>query len=59
MPTMIDMFSGMGGASEAFIRAGWEVIRLDNNPVFSDPESEHYVDNTLFVDRKKQQLTGV
>lgn len=26
---MLDLFSGMGGASAAFIEAGWEVVRVD------------------------------
>ncbi len=29
---MIDLFSGLGGASEAFVKAGWEVMRCENNP---------------------------
>lgn len=29
---MIDLFSGFGGASEAFRLEGWSVLRYDNNP---------------------------
>jgi hypothetical protein len=32
---MIDLCSGLGGASEAFVQAGWEVLRIDNNPLMS------------------------
>lgn len=32
---MIDLCSGLGGASQPFIDRGWEVIRIDNNPKFS------------------------
>lgn len=32
MKTMLDLFSGLGGASEAFVQAGWNVIRVENNP---------------------------
>lgn len=32
MRTMWDLGSGLGGASEAFVQAGWNVIRIDNNP---------------------------
>lgn len=35
MPTMLDLFSGLGGASEAFVQAGWTVIRIENNPELS------------------------
>jgi len=28
---MLDLGAGLGGASEAFLRAGWEVVRIDNN----------------------------
>jgi len=31
---MLDLYSGFGGASEAFVKAGWEVHRMDNNPAF-------------------------
>jgi len=34
-PLMIDLFSGLGGASQAMVDRGWEVIRVDNNPEFS------------------------
>lgn len=32
---MLDLFSGLGGASEAFVQAGWTVIRIENNPKLS------------------------
>jgi hypothetical protein len=32
---MIDLFSGLGGASEAFVRDGWTVIRIENNMLLS------------------------
>ncbi len=31
---MIDLFSGLGGASEPFEEAGWRVIRIDNQAHF-------------------------
>ena len=31
---MLDLCSGLGGASEAFIQSGiWEVVRIENNPI--------------------------
>jgi len=35
MKRMLDLCSGLGGASEAFVQAGWEVLRIDNNPMMS------------------------
>jgi len=35
MKRMIDLCSGLGGASEAFVQAGWEVLRIDNAPLMS------------------------
>lgn len=32
---MLDLFSGLGGASRAMVDAGWEVITVDNNPAFN------------------------
>lgn len=32
---MLDLYSGLGGASEAFLSAGWDVLRIDNNPLLS------------------------
>jgi hypothetical protein len=32
----IDLCSGLGGLSEAFVREGWTVMRLDNNPRFAE-----------------------
>jgi len=31
---MIDLFSGLGGASRAMAERGWEVVRVDNNQKF-------------------------
>lgn len=49
MKRMLDLFSGLGGASEAFLKNGWYVTRVENNPVFG-PGGEHYVPHTLTVD---------
>ena len=32
---MLDLFSGLGGASKAMKERGWEVITVDNNPKFN------------------------
>ena len=32
---MLDLFSGLGGASRAMREAGWEVITVDNDPSFN------------------------
>jgi len=33
---MLDLFSGLGGASEAMVRdSGWSVLRIENNPLLS------------------------
>ena len=45
MKVMWDLCSGLGGASEAFVRdAGWKVIRIENNPMLSG------VEDTLCLD---------
>lgn len=33
---VLDLFSGFGGFSEAFVRAGDEVVRVENNPLLSE-----------------------
>ncbi len=33
---MVDLFSGLGGASQAFVDSDWEVLRVDNNELLKD-----------------------
>ena len=48
MKHMLDLFSGLGGASEAFIRdSGWSVLRIDNNMLLKN------IPRTLIMDIKK------
>ena len=36
MLKMLDLFSGLGGASEAMVNdPKWEVLRIENNPLLS------------------------
>ena len=35
---MLDLCAGFGGQSEAFLRGGWQVLRIDNNPLLSEVE---------------------
>lgn len=47
MKVMVDLFSGFGGASEAFMRSReWTVKRFENNPLLSDVENTQTVDLT-------------
>lgn len=52
MQTMVDLFSGLGGASEAFLKAGWAVHRYDNNPTFTS-KGENPIDYTNCIDLVK------
>jgi hypothetical protein len=45
--SMVDLYAGLGGASEAMIRTGWDVLRIDNNPLLAG------VDNMVMMDIKK------
>ena len=45
--SMLDLFSGLGGASEAMLNYGWEVRRYDNNPLLQ------HVPNTIIHDVTK------
>jgi len=37
MPRMLDLFSGLGGASEAFVQhPDWEVVRVEVEPLLAD-----------------------
>ena len=52
MKLMLDLFSGLGGASEAFVQSpDWEVIRIDNNELLAD------VPFTIMGDLTKQHPT--
>jgi len=37
--SMLDLYSGLGGASEAMLRAGWDVLRIENNPLLAGVEN--------------------
>ena len=50
---MIDLYSGLGGASEAFLQAGWRVLRIEKNILLKD------VPNTEIVDATKIDLPTV
>ena len=36
---MLEGYAGFGGQSEAYLRAGWDVLRIDNNPLLSDVQN--------------------
>jgi len=50
---MIDLFSGLGGASEAFVNDNeWMVHRFDNNPLLEEIEYTQITDN-MFLDAEE------
>jgi len=47
---VLDLFSGLGGWSEAFKTAGHEVLRIENNPLLKDIPRTHLIDIKEFRD---------
>ena len=46
---MLDLFSGLGGASESFVLAGWDVTRIESNSrFFNIPHTE--INDVRFLD---------
>ena len=50
---MIDVFAGFGGQSKAFLAAGWDVLRIDNNPLLSAVPNMRIQDAQAFRDECK------
>jgi len=50
---MLDLYSGLGGASQPFLDHDWPVIRIDNNPLLSE------VPNTTIKDIMKIDLAKI
>ncbi len=50
---MLDLYSGLGGASQPFLEHDWDVIRIDNNPLLSE------VPNTYMKDILKIDFTDI
>ena len=56
---VLDLFSGLGGFSEAFLRAGHDVVRLDNNSMMIDIEGTQIYDVTkVLQDDSHAQMWG-
>ena len=53
MRNMIDVFAGFGGQSEAFLNAGWNVKRIDNNPLLASVPNMTIQDAEAFRDECK------
>ena len=57
---VLDLFSGLGGFSEAFVLAGDEVARVENNPLLSEVPHTTMQDVLEMRDRLAQyQAEGV
>ena len=51
MKWMLDLFAGLGGASEAFMgHPSWEVVRVDNNPILSGVKNMRMLDVLEWMD---------
>ncbi len=51
---VLDLFSGLGGFSEAFLQAGDEVVRVENNPILSEVPFTSIEDVKKVRDRLKK-----
>lgn len=51
MPWMLDLCSGLGGASQAFVNdPAWQVVRIENNPLLSEIPYTHNYDILEWMD---------
>lgn len=48
---VLDLYSGLGGFSQAFVNHGWEVCRLENNPLLAEVPNTHIIDIFEFRDQ--------
>jgi len=53
---VLDLFSGLGGFSEAFVKRGYEVLRIDNNPLLSEVPHTQIIDIFEFRKKKKNHI---
>ena len=59
MKHMLDLFAGLGGASEAFVNSdNWSVVRYDNNPLL-ESVPEMIITDYMFTLVKLEKLYGV
>lgn len=57
MLKMLDLFSGLGGASEAMVQSEkWEVMRIENNPLLSGVPESHEIDVKQFRDELRGMI---
>lgn len=52
MKKMVDLYAGFGGQSQAFLNAGWDVLRIDNNPLLGG------VENMVLIDVRHLSVKG-
>lgn len=55
---VLDLFSGLGGFSEAFVRAGDHVERVENNPLLSEVPHTTMMDVLAFRDDLENLLSN-
>jgi len=56
---ILDLYSGLGGASEAFVEAGHDVVRIDNNPAMCHVPHTRIADSSFaynFIAQEKFDL---
>jgi len=56
---ILDLCSGLGGASEAFVLAGWEVLRIENNPLLEGVEHTFIIDIFKFEEWLIENLDAI
>ena len=57
MKKILDLYAGLGGWTEAFVRSNnWEIMRVENNPLLSEVPHTQLYDVLQFRDELKQMI---